>query len=151
MQKGVASEACTWLLNANSTNVAHAGKRRGFDLNLLSAYQQLIADIAKNIVDIYVVYWIISHSPSPDNEGGCRYNDLSWGKRKREFDDMSWDEAKKAARKAAGEREYGHEPQRGNDFRDMLGAAGTMLAAAFQPDSADEYENQVGGLYSEED
>jgi hypothetical protein len=73
-----------------------AGNGRGFDMNPLSAYQQYLDNLAESIVDIFVVYWIISHSPSPENEGGCRYNDLSWGKRKRDFDDMSWEEAKES-------------------------------------------------------
>jgi ABC-type polar amino acid transport system ATPase subunit len=42
--------------------VVYAGKGRGFDMSLLSAYQQFADDLAEILVDIHVVYWIISHS-----------------------------------------------------------------------------------------
>jgi hypothetical protein len=82
--------------------MSHSGKGRGFDLNLLSACQQYTDDIAANIVNIFVVHWTMSHSRSPEHEGVCRYNNLKCGKRKIEFDDMSWGEAKKVAQIAAG-------------------------------------------------
>jgi hypothetical protein len=93
----------------------------------------------------------MSHSPSPEHEGGCRTNDLNWGNRKIEFGDMSWEEAKKVARIAAGELENGHPCERVNDVTDMLGAAGIMPASAFEADSADEVEYEVAGWYSEDD
>jgi hypothetical protein len=129
---------------------AHAGRGRGADLNLLAAYQQYTEDVNQAKCDIYALYWVIAHSPSPENEGGCRFNDLTWGKRDREFDEITWGEAKKRARDAVGEFDSAHADERDDDVADMLGAAGTMPEGAFH-DSGDEYQADVGGLYSEDE
>jgi hypothetical protein len=64
---------------------------------------------------------------------------------------MAREEGKKAARHAAAEHGNGCVCERTNGVNDMLGAARTMPASAFQPESAGEYEDQVGGLYSNDD
>jgi hypothetical protein len=64
---------------------------------------------------------------------------------------MSLENAKKAARHAAGEVDTGHSCQRANDINDMLGAAGMLPVSVLHANSADEHEDQSCGVHSEED
>lgn len=38
---------------------------------------------------IHSVYWVMFHKPTPDDAGGCRFDDLTWGKRNAEYDDIT--------------------------------------------------------------
>jgi hypothetical protein len=82
-------------------------------------YQHLNASIT-------TVYWCMFHKPPPDAEGGCKYDDLAWGQRKRNYDYIAWEAAQVEAREAVVAYDETSPLERANDVGDILGAAGTF-------------------------
>jgi hypothetical protein len=63
--------------------------RAGANTNVMVAYTTFADDLENGEVDLRVCYWLMFHKPSPDMEGGCSYDDLSWRRRDTDYDDMS--------------------------------------------------------------
>jgi hypothetical protein len=63
----------------------------------MAAYMSFAQDLEEGEVDVRVVYWLMFHKPSPDSEGGCSFDDVSWKRRDPEYDECSFHEATNAA------------------------------------------------------
>ena len=57
-----------------------AGRRTGLDANVLAAYCKYAQEMEDLDASITSVFWVLFHKPTPDDEGGCRFDDLTWGK-----------------------------------------------------------------------
>jgi hypothetical protein len=90
----------------------------------MCAYMKYAEQMEDLDVDISTVYWILFQKPHPDDEGGCAYDDLSWRKRNREFDYITWEGAQKRAREAVVRYDETAPAERNDDVAVMLGAAG---------------------------
>jgi hypothetical protein len=93
------------------------------DANVLSAYCQYAEEMEHLNVSISSVYWCMFHKPPPDEQGGCKFDDLTWSKRNREFDFITWEAAQKQARENVVEYDETSPLERDDDAADMLGAA----------------------------
>jgi hypothetical protein len=85
------------------------------------------------------VYWCMFHKPPADEAGGCKFDDLTWGKRKREYDEITWEAAKQSARETVVEYDETSPLERDDEAADMLGAAGRF---------ANRYDDAQDGPYA---
>lgn len=70
------------------------------------------------------VYWCMFHKPCPEEEGGCKYDDMTWSKRDRDYDIITWESAQNKAGCTIVEYNETNPLERDNPACDMLGAAG---------------------------
>lgn len=116
-----------------------AGRRTGLDANVLAAYCKYAQEMEDLDASITSVYWVLFHKPTPDDEGGCRFDDLTWGKRAVDFDNITWEGAKKRAREEVVEYDENGPLERDNDTLHMLGAA-TAFNGMLRDSSDDDFE-----------
>jgi hypothetical protein len=64
------------------------------------------------------------HKPPPDELGGCKFDDITWDKRNREYDVITWEAAQQVARESVVEYDETCVLERNDDAAEMLGAAG---------------------------
>jgi hypothetical protein len=90
----------------------------------LSAYVNYAEEMESLDTSISNVYWVMFHKPPPDQPGGCKFDDLTWSKREREYDFITWETVQKKSRETVVEYDETCHLERDDDARDMLGAAG---------------------------
>jgi hypothetical protein len=103
-----------------------AGRRGGLDANVLSAYVKYAEEMEDLNASINSVYWCMFHKPPPDELGGCKLDDITWGKRKREYDVITWEAARQEARERVVEYDETCPFEREDKAAEMLGAAGRL-------------------------
>lgn len=106
---------------------------------MLSAYCAYAEEMENLNASISNVYWCMFHKPTPDSEGGCKFDDLTWGKRDREFDFITWESAQTRARQTVENYDETAPLERQDDAADMLGAAGRF---------ADRYDDACDDPYA---
>jgi hypothetical protein len=102
------------------TSQMYAG-RAGANANVMVAYTTFADDLEHGEADLRVCYWLMFHKPSPDMEGGCTYDDLTWRRRDTDYDDMTYENAIAVAKEALD-----GEDGRQDTEVDMLNAAGRI-------------------------
>jgi hypothetical protein len=122
-----------------------AGRRGGLNMNVLSAFETYADQMLEDHVELSNVYWLLAHKPCPGERGGCHYDDLTFAKRDREFDDMSYGEASKRARDAVQAHDDGAPAERNCDAGDMLAAA-TLVADRYEAIDTDEDDDMYAGV-----
>lgn len=93
------------------------------------------------------VYWCMFHKPCPEEEGGCKFDDLTWSKRNRDFDHITWESAQNKARCTVVDYDETCPHERENDAADMLGAAGLISERySFSERINDAYDDPYAGV-----
>lgn len=99
-------------------------------LKQMSAYCKYAQQMKDLDASITGVYWVLFHKLTPDDKGGCRFDDLTWGMRKAEYDSITWEGAKKHAREEVNVFDEAGPLELDSDTLHILGAAsqfGDML------------------------
>jgi hypothetical protein len=122
-----------------ATLQVYAG-RAGANANVMVAYTTFADDLEYGEADLRVCYWLMFHKPSPDMEGGCGYDDLTWKRRDKDYDDMTYEHAIAAAKDALDS-----DDGRQQADVDMLNAAG-RIADHFDQNRSDTDSNVHDGV-----
>jgi hypothetical protein len=68
-------------------------------LRVYTSYVEYVEAMVDLNASMNSVYWCMFHKPPPDELGGCKLDDITWGKRKREYDVMTREQASTALSK----------------------------------------------------
>lgn len=119
-----------------------AGRKGGLDMNVLSAYASYGEQMQAGEVELSSVYWIMAQKPPPGQYGGCEFHDLTYRKRDREYDCITFENASKRARDMVSVRDSNACDERDNVFSEVLAAATDvhMALEEHKSDSEDEYD-----------